>query len=806
MPGDGEFYVIGGTIGPDAESYVSREADLLLLNALERGEFCYVLTCRQMGKSSLSVRVAESLRSAGRCVARLDLTGIGQNLDPRQWYGGLLIQLGAELGLERQVEVFWSAHEHLSPLMRWMHGIREVVLKLCNGPVVIFVDEIDFVRSLPFATDEFFAATRECYNRRTQDKELCRLTFCFLGVASPSDLIKGAGTTPFNIGTRVDLADFSADEARLLAKGLHREPSTAERLLSRVLYWTNGHPYLTQRLCRAVAEDDNISEIGGVDKLCERIFFTPGALDREVNLREVERQVLTGSEDVARVLNLYGRVRSRSQVKDGHFGNRARRLWSNSVRRLRHANVRYDARDPAAVLLVTSGIASVFDGCLWVRNRIYSRVFNRRWIAANFPGFERRRQMAAFRWGIATALLLSAIGWPLSQALFNRNWAQENESAAETILTDTHEVLRRYSEGPDDLLKTIPELAVLGGFFRKAAAKATKMTLTEMVSDYESHPRSKLAKLKSTTLYNRVLAAMHSDIGSSLLRTGEVREALASFKKSIDEQRTAIVLERKNRHPLDDVFQVNIDNILLYKCDLTSYYSGKTMTLVRLGPVPISEDSPQTQSAMDSVDDCLDEIRASPTERIHFARYLASRASDEILPAWTPDEKEQLYTYAAQALQKTRGHLDPLKREKWFDDALSYMTKSIETGSGYSAGTTARPARSERRYVAACTAALVGCGTSRTRWREKAVEWLESDLSYWKYVFERDRFGTSDEVEETLRRWSADRDLAGIRSETALAELRDENERKACMKLWDEVNSLHRDAERISKNNRNVQK
>ena len=38
------------------------------------------------------------------------------------------------------------------------------------GQVVIFVDEIDAVRSLPFSTDEFFAGIREFYNRRTGRK------------------------------------------------------------------------------------------------------------------------------------------------------------------------------------------------------------------------------------------------------------------------------------------------------------------------------------------------------------------------------------------------------------------------------------------------------------------------------------------------------------------------------------------------------------------------------------------------------------------------------------------------------------
>lgn len=42
------------------------------------------------------------------------------------------------------------------------------------------MDEIDTVRSLPFSTDECFAAIRECYNRRTEDPEFNRLTFCLL--------------------------------------------------------------------------------------------------------------------------------------------------------------------------------------------------------------------------------------------------------------------------------------------------------------------------------------------------------------------------------------------------------------------------------------------------------------------------------------------------------------------------------------------------------------------------------------------------------------------------------------------------
>ena len=110
----------------------------------------------------------------------------------------------------------------------------------------------DKTLALPFPRDDFFAGLRALFNARVDDPELGRLTFCVLGSVAHQDLMSDVKQTPFNIGRAVELGDFTWREVQALGPGLAAISQDADTLLRSIFAWTDGHPYMTQRLCEVL--------------------------------------------------------------------------------------------------------------------------------------------------------------------------------------------------------------------------------------------------------------------------------------------------------------------------------------------------------------------------------------------------------------------------------------------------------------------------------------------------------------------------------------------------------------------------
>jgi len=353
------FFQPGGSLPADSPTYIKRKSDDLLYNHLIAGKFCYVLTARQMGKSSMRVQVAQRLKTNNVSCVNIDLSSIG-SLDTTsgQWYYSLLSKTCRDLNLQSNLlSKWWGDNQNLAPANRFSTFFEQILLKQISGNIVIFIDEIDSILSLDrskFSTDDFFAVIRHCYNSRVDDPDYNRLTFALMGVAAANDLMQEPSRTPFNIGYNIDLESFDYAISEPLLNGLKGHHVESEKLLISVLNWTNGQPYLTQKLCHSlVSNSEIIADISVVDNHVEKLFFSKKFDDH--NIQNVNNRILLHDKYNIQMLETIQYI-----------------LNNNSIKA--------EDSDFTQIYLRLSGLVNKTNNQLVIGNQIYKTIFNKQWL------------------------------------------------------------------------------------------------------------------------------------------------------------------------------------------------------------------------------------------------------------------------------------------------------------------------------------------------------------------------------------------------------------------------------------------
>ena len=377
-------YQVGGSLSQHAPSYIARAADQDLYDALQAGEFCHVLNARQMGKSSLLVRMSHRFQAEGHHCVTLDLTRIGsETVTAQQWYRGIITELwdGFDLHHAINLKQWWQEREALSMPQRLSHFIDEVLLKhVAQGKICIFVDELDSILSLSFPVDDFFALIRFCFNQRVHNSAYERLAFGLFGVATPSDLIRDRQRTPFNIGRAIQLDGFTRQDAAPLARGLAHSNTQAktydpQAIVNAILIWTEGQPFLTQKLCQwaqVLLQDPRHSglEAGAerewVDKLVRsQLIQHWESQDDPEHLRTIRDRIQRNGQRTGRMLTLYQQILLSTQPTQ----TAPKPLTPIAVDQNREQ-----------IELLLSGLVVKRQGSLRVKNPIYAEVFNLLWV------------------------------------------------------------------------------------------------------------------------------------------------------------------------------------------------------------------------------------------------------------------------------------------------------------------------------------------------------------------------------------------------------------------------------------------
>ncbi len=237
-----------GALPLNSPFYIARKTDEACYRALARRDsIVLVKGARQAGKTSLLARGLQKAREAGAVTVLTDLQQPSK--DAFASLETLLLTLGTRIA--EQLDLPTPPHAGWSQLRsangNFEHYLRHVVCEKIAAPLVWALDEVDRLFEFAYA-GELFSLFRTWHNQRAYEPAgpWSRLTLVLAYATEAHLFITDLNQSPFNVGTKLALEDFSAAQlAELNAR--YGAPLKDEAELLRFAALVGGHPYLAHR-------------------------------------------------------------------------------------------------------------------------------------------------------------------------------------------------------------------------------------------------------------------------------------------------------------------------------------------------------------------------------------------------------------------------------------------------------------------------------------------------------------------------------------------------------------------------------
>ena len=236
----------GGAVPIGSRFYMVRQTDADFHTALTRGDSIVLIKgARQVGKTSLLAQGLQQARETGARVILTDFQKLNtdQLASPDALYQALAAGIAQQLGLSVSPRAVWDAD--FGPNMNMELFLRLHVLPTVPEPLVWAMDEVDRLFTCPFG-GEVFGLFRSWHNERSLDPSsaLSRLTLAIAYATEAHLFITDPNQSPFNVGTRLALSDFTPEQV----SGLNRRYGSpwSEADLVRFQALVGGQPYLVR--------------------------------------------------------------------------------------------------------------------------------------------------------------------------------------------------------------------------------------------------------------------------------------------------------------------------------------------------------------------------------------------------------------------------------------------------------------------------------------------------------------------------------------------------------------------------------
>jgi DNA-binding winged helix-turn-helix (wHTH) protein len=289
----------GGALPLQSHLYISRPTDEEFFKAIARQDsIVLVKGARQVGKTSLLARGLQKARDHNAIVMLVDF----QQFSASAFDTADKLLLAMAESIAYQLELTPEPHQvwksFLSPSTNFQRYLRLQVFAKNKSPLVWGLDEVDRLFSFTYAS-EIFGLFRSWHNLRALDPQgpWHRLTLAIAYATEAHLFITDLNQSPFNVGTRLALEDFTLQQVTDLNQR-YKEPLRGQAEVARFHQLLGGHPYLTQRGLYEMVKNNTsleaILEIGNRDEgpFADHLKRMLVALEKEPTLLEELRGFL----------------------------------------------------------------------------------------------------------------------------------------------------------------------------------------------------------------------------------------------------------------------------------------------------------------------------------------------------------------------------------------------------------------------------------------------------------------------------------------------------------------------------------